>query len=154
MADGEILPTDPAYTGLRSGLNSMIFFAERAKFWRLIRDAVMFRKEVVSAGREFDRRMAMVEDVTLRSKLLALHWRASGAMLSHFKRTSPLLWLVVFPAVTFVRLLKVVLVPFRNWILRFEWLRRQALLEEAQAVVQIEGENRRLLLQGEFADAT
>jgi hypothetical protein len=95
MADGRIRPTDPAYVALRSSINSLLLFADRLSFLRLVMDGLLWRRRGAKLSADFKNRIMAVEDESVRRDLMGFNDRMLSQMVRHLVWSSPVLWVVL-----------------------------------------------------------
>jgi hypothetical protein len=103
MADGNIGPTNPAYTRLRSSINSALRFTERMSFVRLLAMRAMMMRSELSEQEEFRKKSMASLSSDVRGHLERVETSLGQSLLATILLVSPTLWvLLVFLPVAFV----------------------------------------------------
>jgi hypothetical protein len=105
MADGHIRPNHPAYLRLRRLLDSLLRFAERVTFLRIVMMQVSYDPDAATEP-TIEKVIDTARDERTRAHLRAFHYRVTFTILRHIVFTSPAAWclvVVVVPALAIRR---------------------------------------------------
>jgi hypothetical protein len=94
MASGKISSSNPAYKDLRKGINSLLRFAERVTFLRLIVTALFARQNGRQLVARRTKLIAAAPNSEARQYLALVDEQIAVTTLIHLIRTSPLVLLV------------------------------------------------------------
>lgn len=93
VSEGDVDPSTPAYTHLRTTMNGVLRFTERLTVLRLLLHGTLFRNETRAYSQKLHRELSLVEDDRLREKLMVFRRRLGQEIIRHVLVISPLAWI-------------------------------------------------------------